>query len=313
MFSVVIPVYNKEHCLATTLRSVLDQSYQDYELLLVDDGSTDRSIDIINQFEDPRITLITQANSGVSVARNTGIKNSKHRWIAFLDADDWWHPEYLQHLFQVIKQTPAAQTIASGFYCIQDAPDWQPTPWPLNPPELEIIENLPTRWMQGIPFFTSSICVKREFLMKQTVWFQEGESKGEDLDLWFRLAEQAPIHYLNLELVAYRVEQAGSLSERNSPTEESYFIKQMVKRLQNKDIPRQLRCPTKVFIAQEKLLRARQYLVLNNRKSAIELILKALAAIKTKRWWMTLFMALFLKPETIKTWNQQRSGRKEIS
>ncbi|MCX6184716.1 MAG: glycosyltransferase family A protein, partial [Flavobacterium sp.] len=89
-FSVIIPVYNKEQFLVHTINSVLNQSFTDFELLLIDDGSTDSSPALLNQFTDERIKLISQNNQGVSAARNLGIKEAKAPYIAFLDADDLW-------------------------------------------------------------------------------------------------------------------------------------------------------------------------------------------------------------------------------
>ncbi|MBT8256619.1 MAG: glycosyltransferase family 2 protein, partial [Bacteroidia bacterium] len=99
MFSVVIPLYNKEAFISTTIRSVLDQSFQDFELLVIDDGSTDDSHKIVQEFNDSRIRLKSIKNSGVSVARNFGVEKSKYDWIAFLDADDYWTSGFLETLW----------------------------------------------------------------------------------------------------------------------------------------------------------------------------------------------------------------------
>lgn len=93
--SVIVPVYNVERYVAATIASVLAQTYEDFELLLVDDGSTDRSVEIIGGFDDPRMRLIRQRNRGLAGARNTGIRNAQGRYLAFLDSDDLWEPEKL--------------------------------------------------------------------------------------------------------------------------------------------------------------------------------------------------------------------------
>ena len=96
MISVVIPLYNKEHQIAETLRSVLEQTFQDFEVVIVDDGSTDKSSEEALKIRDPRIRFVRQENAGVSAARNRGIEEARFDLIAFLDADDRWKPEYLQ-------------------------------------------------------------------------------------------------------------------------------------------------------------------------------------------------------------------------
>ena len=88
MISVIIPLYNKEPIIERSLQSVLSQDYDDFEVVVVNDGSTDRSADIVRSINDPRIRLIEQENGGPSKARNTGTKNAKGEWILFLDADD---------------------------------------------------------------------------------------------------------------------------------------------------------------------------------------------------------------------------------
>lgn len=88
MISVVIPLYNKEPIIKKTLNSVLSQDYSDFEVVVVDDGSTDNSVAIVESIAGPRIRLIKQENGGPSKARNTGVKNAKGDWIVFLDADD---------------------------------------------------------------------------------------------------------------------------------------------------------------------------------------------------------------------------------
>lgn len=96
MITVVIPLYNKAHTIKDTLNTVLNQTYSEYEIIIVNDGSTDNGVQIIkDNFNDKRIRIINQKNFGVSVARNRGIKEAKYNYIALLDADDNWHPDYL--------------------------------------------------------------------------------------------------------------------------------------------------------------------------------------------------------------------------
>ena len=97
-YSVVIPLYNKEHYIAGTLRSVLTQTFPDYEVIVVDDGSTDHSLQACKTVQSDKIRIVQQANQGVSAARNKGIELAAGEYICFLDADDTWHPDYLQNI-----------------------------------------------------------------------------------------------------------------------------------------------------------------------------------------------------------------------
>ena len=97
-FSVIIPVYNKEKYLSKTIESVLQQSFLDFEIIIINDGATDSSEKIIEGFKDPRIQYIKQENQGVSAARNAGIKAANTNYIALLDADDIWKENYLEKI-----------------------------------------------------------------------------------------------------------------------------------------------------------------------------------------------------------------------
>lgn len=100
--SVVIPLYNKEKSIAQSLKSVLDQTYTNFEIVVVDDGSTDKSVEEVRSIGDDRIQLLGQSNAGPSKARNTGVKNSKGDWIVFLDADDELLPDALSIFAEII-------------------------------------------------------------------------------------------------------------------------------------------------------------------------------------------------------------------
>lgn len=114
-FSVVIPLYNKQYTIVNTLNSVLKQTFQDFEIVIVNDGSTDDSVRLISEnFTDIRIKVINQQNAGVSAARNRGIEEAQSEWIAFLDGDDLWHEDYLQISYSAIKANLAAGMVCSA-------------------------------------------------------------------------------------------------------------------------------------------------------------------------------------------------------
>ncbi|MEH6592457.1 MAG: glycosyltransferase family A protein [Halioglobus sp.] len=102
MFSVIIPLYNKQEYIRRCIDSVLSQTFTDFELIVVDDGSTDGSIDIVRSYSDRRIKILAQENTGAGEARNLGINAGLGTWVAFLDADDAWTPEHLGELYSLI-------------------------------------------------------------------------------------------------------------------------------------------------------------------------------------------------------------------
>jgi|SRR6476620_1395839 len=99
-FSVIIPLYNKEKFIEDTMKSILDQSFDDFEIIVVNDGSTDNSAAKISQFTDARIRYFRKENEGASTARNYGIEKATGDYIAFIDADDYWYPDFLKQVFE---------------------------------------------------------------------------------------------------------------------------------------------------------------------------------------------------------------------
>ena len=105
-FSVVIPLYNKENHIEETIQSVLDQEFIDFEIIIINDGSTDNSEQKVFKFNDNRINYFYKNNEGVSIARNFGIEKANSNYICFLDADDYWYPNFLQEFHNLTKQHP---------------------------------------------------------------------------------------------------------------------------------------------------------------------------------------------------------------
>ena len=113
--SIVIPLYNKEKSIKNTILKVLEQTYHDFELIIVNDGSTDKSFDVVCAIKDKRIRIINKNNGGVSSARNLGIKEARYDIIAFLDADDIWDTDYLENLVNMVEKYPLAVMYAQAY------------------------------------------------------------------------------------------------------------------------------------------------------------------------------------------------------
>ena len=121
LISVVIPLYNKEKTIVHTLSTVMSQTYKCFEVIVVNDGSSDNSVQLINDnFSDSRIRIISQENSGVSVARNKGVEEAKGDWIAFLDADDEWLPDYLSTLMNALIDRYYHQIVRINYFMNPD-------------------------------------------------------------------------------------------------------------------------------------------------------------------------------------------------
>jgi glycosyltransferase involved in cell wall biosynthesis len=189
-FSVIIPTYNRATLLERAIVSVLNQTYSNWELIIVDDGSTDNTFELVSSYDDLRIKYIYQENSERSAARNKGIVNASGEYICFLDSDDYYLPTRLENLHNFIKQMPR-----SFFYTgIQFDNGISLTPFD-EKGHLEKEINLDFIAEQTIG--TPQVCIHRVFLEEEK--FNPALSIGEDKELWFRLAEIAPIVFITNE------------------------------------------------------------------------------------------------------------------
>lgn len=207
MITVVIPLYNKENTIVTALESVLAQTYQDFEVVVVDDGSTDNGAAVVEGYTDPRIRIIRQENAGVSAARNCGIEAARGEYVAFLDADDEWLPEFLEEIVTLQNEFPTSRAQATN-YTINSRGVKSPN----------ILRRIPFQGMHGVlfnyfevasyshpPVWTSALCIERKFL-QEIGGFPLGITSGEDLLTWARIAVHTHWAYSLRPLAQYNVE-----------------------------------------------------------------------------------------------------------
>lgn len=310
-FSIVIPLYNKAPYIQGTLDSVLAQTFTDFEVIVIDDGSSDGGTDLVAAVPDPRVRLVRQANAGVSAARNKGIELARGDWVAFLDADDWHHPRYLATLLLAHQACPEADILATDFVSVPDGDGIWPPRWsvPAEPPDVELITDLPLRWMNGQPLFTSSIAVRAAPLQRMQPCFAPGESHGEDLDLWFRLAEQSPIALARAPLTAYRTAVAGSLTAHHAALTMPPFLLRMRQRALSGAMPEARRQSALWLVAQHEVTLARQALASGRRIEGLRWLMRGHRAASSKRWWLTAAMACFFPGQLVRNWQLWRIRR----
>jgi hypothetical protein len=310
-FSIVIPLYNKAPYISGTINSVLAQTWTDFEVIVVDDGSTDGGAELVDFITDPRVRLVRQANAGVSAARNHGISLASGEWVAFLDADDWHHPNYLATLAWAQIRFPEADTVATDYLPVPDTLAMWPPRWPQMPaaPEIELIKDLPRRWMASPTLCTSAVSVRTVRLRAMQPCFPPGESHGEDLDLWFRLAEQAPVALAHAPLMAYRLAVEGSLTSGHAARAMPPFLERMRQRALTGAMPPLQRNSALWLVAQHQITLARLALAAGARGEGWAWLIKARRAATGKRWWMTAAMALFMPGPLVRNWQQWRLRR----
>lgn len=222
MFSIIVPLYNKEHFVYSTLQSVINQSYKNFEVIIVDDSSTDNSLQVARQIKDPRIKIYTKPNGGVSLARNFGIEKAQYDYIVFLDADDLWESDFLSSIYNLIQAYPTAGMFCTGFNKIINGVSRYISIYP-NDGLSRLITNYCEVVMQFgyTPCWTSAICVKRD-VIRNVGDFQQGITSGEDLDMWLRVGLKYPIAYLSSPKAIYQSNTENNYNSKPIPYEKTF-------------------------------------------------------------------------------------------
>lgn len=203
-YSVIIPLYNKAPYIRKALESVIAQTFKDFELIVVDDGSSDNSIDIVNEFferfqiSDFRFQILQQKNAGVAAARNRGVKESNGEYIAFLDADDWWEPNFLEEIDKLIAEYPDAGLYATNYIYYK-------------PGKTHVALDLPRGYMNypeaylkcgAMPITSITTCMPR-CVFDEMGGFPVGIKLGEDFLLWAKTALHYKIAFCEKALAYY--------------------------------------------------------------------------------------------------------------
>lgn len=203
MISVIIPIYNKSAFINKAINSVLSQSFKSFELIIVNDGSTDNSLEVVEGFNDERIRVINQINSGVSTARNNGVKAAKYNYIAFLDADDWWHKDFLTEMHQLINTYTEACLYASNYYIVKND-NFRKAPLGLAVDFDHGYINYHAVYSKNFCMPINSSCtIIYKPLFERLGGFNAYLKFGEDFDLWFRFSLMGKVAYLNKYLSYY--------------------------------------------------------------------------------------------------------------
>ena len=200
--TVIIPTFNRAALLPKAVESVLAQTFQDFEIVLVDDASSDSTPNVIRGFSDPRIRYVRHdSNRGIAVARNTGVANARGRFIAFLDDDDEWLPVKLERQIEILENSSrSVGAVYSAFEKVdKDTGERVAVVRPAK--SGHILNELCMRNWIGT---ASTVCLKRE-CFEEVGWFDERVTFGEEYDMWIRIAHRYDFKYLDEILVRYGV------------------------------------------------------------------------------------------------------------
>lgn len=196
--SVVMPLYNKEAYVGHAIRSVLSQTCGDFELIVVNDGSTDSSLKVVSRVEDSRVKVMDGPNRGVALARNRGVEAAGAELIAFIDADDVWFDRHLETLVEAAKRFPSAGVFANRYVDTLSPSGLQ------QPASYSVCLDYPCASLKGGPQLWTSAVMLRRAVFSATGGFPAGESHGEDMAVWMRASIIAPVVFSDYVGAYYR-------------------------------------------------------------------------------------------------------------
>ncbi len=214
-FSIIIPLYNKELYIENTLKSVLNQSFTDFEILIINDGSTDNSEQKILNFNDNRIQYFSKKNEGVSTARNLGIEKATSNYITFLDADDFWYPNFLETMHKGITLFPKEKVFTAAIEIETPKKIFSAHYSISKKSEFEIVNFFDASYKESV-ICTSCAVFHRNVFEKVGV-FDTSIKSGQDTDLWIRIGLVYQIVF-SWKILARYVYDENSLSKNKKYT-----------------------------------------------------------------------------------------------
>lgn len=221
-FSIIIPLYNKQDSIKNTLLSVLLQTYAQYEIIVVDDGSSDGSLEQVININDARIRIIKKNNGGVSSARNLGIKEAKYNYITLLDGDDLWEKNYLEEQVSFINDFPEAKMWGVNYAetdsgkMVREVPTGLPTSY-----RGYVDDYFQIKGRVSDLFHSSAVVIKKD-VFEQVGCFDERIKYAEDNDMWFRIIATNKVAFYDKYLVKYVQDSENRAMNRRR--ELKYFL-----------------------------------------------------------------------------------------
>lgn len=223
-FSIIVPLYNKAPYVRKALDSVIAQTCTDWECIIVDDGSTDNSMNVvrerISELGSERVRVIQQQNAGVAVARNNGVRESRGEYICFLDADDWWEPTFLEEIDRLISEYPNAGIYATNYIYYKPGKTHVALSLPRG------YMNYPEAYLQcgSMPVTSITTCMPRK-VFDEMGGFPVGVKLGEDFLLWAKTALHYPVAFCEKPLAYYNNDIPASLrATRNLHKPEHHML-----------------------------------------------------------------------------------------
>lgn len=293
LISVVIPLYNKRETVARAIASVLVQTHAEFELIVVDDGSTDGSDAVVRGLSgQDRLRYERQENQGVSAARNRGLQLARADHVAFLDADDVWHPEFLAEIAGLVREHPSAALFACAS-CFVAAGVAQHEPGSVHPgiPRGVVQDFYAVYAAQRGVVNSSSACVRKGAL-QAIGGFPVGRGTGEDIYVWLRLAAAGEVVLSNRRLATVYTDREGR-ALRRLESEFPYHLHYFLRAQGLAEVAATRRRSATRFLMKSAAAHAAGAVLAGNRGFALRC---ARAALPHTAMWSAAFVALALSP-----------------
>ena len=223
-FSVIIPLYNKEQEVEATIRSVLAQTLQPVEIVVVDDGSTDSSAKVVESIGSPLVRLIRQANAGECAARNRAMAEATGDWFALVDADDGWKPQFLEEVAAMIDRWPDCGIYSTAFDIVSPTGTVRAkTPTTRGP-----VENF---WRESVYAYVTipSATVLSRMVVEELGGFPEGMKMGGDQFMWIKVATRYGVCFSPKALCLYSMVASNRSSSIYTPEQTPYRLEDFLK------------------------------------------------------------------------------------
>lgn len=236
-FSIIIPLYNKVSSIEKTVLSAVNQSFAGcYEIIVIDDGSSDGGGEIVKRMKVTNLTLIRQKNRGVSTARNNGVRAAKYDYLVFLDGDDLIAKDYLSHIYQLIGRYPQAGAFGCGYQYMKNGRQIPSRVVGLGNQMLLINDYFKTASKGDLPIVASGVCIPR-YVFEKVGLFPIRQTQGEDQDLWSRIGLAYPIAVHPAVDITYILDADNRVSLEIIPKKELAYSRNLQKQLDKKIIP----------------------------------------------------------------------------
>ncbi|TFH17830.1 MAG: glycosyltransferase [Lentisphaerales bacterium] len=297
--TVLIPLYNKAGEVERAVRGVLAQSEPNFSLVVIDDGSTDGSADVVARIDDPRIRTVGQTNLGASAARNRGLDEARTELVAFLDADDEWRPDFLTTVLALRTRHPEAGLWATGYERVFDHGLRAELPALIRvpqSPEGGLIDDFFVSMEKDCPVCSSNILGSRG-VFRETGGFPDKVELGEDWDTWIRIALKYPIAFSPGVQVRYHQDSSDrAMNRRRHSGEDTAMARTLRRALADGAIGPAPRASVASLFSQHLLFLARLRIMAGDGVRARKLIAEARSHCNCKAHWRRMWVESYLGP-----------------